>query len=64
METPLELRQITVRGAGGKTAKVRVVQETEDTYYVVGEAEYQRARQDGTVPEPRIGFPKSDAVEA
>lgn len=58
-----ELRQITVRGAGGKTARVRVVEETAETYYVTSEAEYQRAHEAGAPVEPRLGFPKADAIE-
>ena len=59
-----ELRKVRVRGAGGKTAEVRVVQETTDMYYVVGETEYQRARAEGKEVEARLGFPKADVAEA
>jgi hypothetical protein len=59
-----ELRQITVRGAGGRTAQVRVVEETAETYYVTSENEYQRARRAGEPVEHRLGFPKADAIEA
>jgi hypothetical protein len=58
-----ELRRVTVRGAGGKTARVRVVDETAETYYVIGEAEYQRARAAGERIEARLGYPKADAVD-
>lgn len=59
-----ELRQVLVKGAGGKTARVRVVEETEETCYVVGEAEYQEARTRGETVEARLGFPKSDVIDA
>lgn len=39
MPDVIELRQITVQGTGGKTARVRVVEETEDTYYVTIETD-------------------------
>jgi len=63
MAETAELRQVTVRGAGGRTARVRVVEETAETLYVTSETEYQRARKSGEKVEPRLGFPKADAVE-
>jgi len=62
MANGTELPQITVRGAGGKTARVRVVEETTETYYVTSEAEYRRARQAGEDVQARLGFPKADVV--
>lgn len=62
MDSTNELRQIRVRGAGGQTALVRVVEETLDTYYVTSEAEYQKAHRAGEKVEARIGFPKTDAI--
>ncbi len=64
MRESVELPVVTVRGAGGKTAQVRVVEETSETYYVTSEAEYQRARAAGDEVEPHIGFPKADRVDA
>ena len=59
-----ELRQVAVRGLGGKTAVVRVVEERDDTFYVVPEREYQTARQEGRPIEARMGFPREDVIEA
>jgi hypothetical protein len=40
----------------------RVVEEREDTVYVVGENEYQRARAEGKEVEARLGYPKEDVT--
>ncbi len=57
-----ELRQVRVRGAGGKIALCRVVTENADYVYVVSEREYQRAIREGLEVEARLGFPREDVV--
>jgi hypothetical protein len=59
-----ELRQVEVRGLGGKTAVARLVEERDGTRYVVSEREYQAARHEGRQVEARLGFPKDDVSEA